>query len=483
MEYRKKNWMFTLAVICFFIKVAASNQVALTRALFDENSYDPKVRPVKNLNTTTTVSIGMTMNQIRELVEITQTLTCAIWAVLRWKDEFLTWDPADYDGLDLLIVPSDTIWTPDITLYNSVDEERGFTEIWSNTNVRISHTGDIHWMTVAQTQTTCRLYIRDYPFDEQLCPMKFGSWVFNVDEVDVIPVTDEAYTDKFIDNEEWELIDVKLIRHSLEYDGGTFSDVTAYVRMSRKPNFYMFTLLFPCILLMVISVAVFWLPAESGEKVSLGVTVLLALTVYQLIITDNIPSTAEYVPLLAQFFGASVVLLGFSVMSAVCILNLHFYGCFGARVPKPIRKFLFGYCAPILCLKPHIRDFLEQIEEMESKGTGADGKTSHMPYHYTRREHMQDVPIVNGNGKTAPMGDTLNKSLEELRMTRLDAKASRQEEERNAMYVQEWQLVACVVDRILFVFFVIATILIGVFIFELRPEKVDLYERLRKKGY
>ncbi|CAH1788002.1 unnamed protein product, partial [Owenia fusiformis] len=105
--------------------------------------------------------------------------------------------------------------------------------------------------------------------------------------------------------------------------------------------------------------------------------------VYQLIITENIPETSEYVPLLAQFFSATIVLLAFSVMSAVCVLNLNYYGCFGARVPKPLRRFLFGCCAKVLCLSPHMSDFLQQIEEMESNEitVGADGKTSHMPYH------------------------------------------------------------------------------------------------------
>ncbi|CAH1788975.1 unnamed protein product [Owenia fusiformis] len=480
------NYLHTFSVICCLMRVATSDQLSLVRDLFDPDNYNPNIRPVKDVNTTTTVYMSMSLNQIRELAETTQTLTCAIWVTFNWQDEFLAWDPADYDGLDILVVPSDNIWTPDMTLYNSVDEEKGFTEIWSNTNVRIAHTGNVEWLTIAQTQTTCRLQVSEYPFDEQLCPMKFGSWTYKLVEIDVIPKTDKASIDKFIDNEEWELLNVKMIRHELEYDEGSFPDITAYVHMRRKPNFYLYTLLFPCILLMVISVAVFWLPAESGEKVSLGVTVLLALTVYQLIITDNIPSTAEYVPLLAQFFGASVVLLGFSVMSAVCILNIHFYGCFGARVPKPIRKLLFGYCAPLLCLKPHIRDFLQQIEEMESKETaaGADGKTSHMHYHYTRQGCMNnDVPIIKGEIKDSSIGDTLNRSLEELRMARLDSKASRQEEERNAMYVQEWQLVACVVDRLLLIFFVISTVIISVLIFIIRPGIEDPYERLARKGW
>ena len=47
-------------------------------------------------------------------------------------------------------------------------------------------------------------------------------------------------------------------------------------------------------------ILVFCLPPESGEKVSLGVTVLLAMTVYQLLIADAIPPTSEVIPLIGK---------------------------------------------------------------------------------------------------------------------------------------------------------------------------------------
>lgn len=53
-------------------------------------------------------------------------------------------------------------------------------------------------------------------------------------------------------------------------------------------------------------VLVFCLPPESGEKVSLGVTVLLAMTVYQLLIAETIPPTSEVIPLIGASTARSV---------------------------------------------------------------------------------------------------------------------------------------------------------------------------------
>ena len=35
-----------------------------------------------------------------------------------WRDEFLKWNPDDYEGVDEIRIPSHKIWTPDIRLYN-----------------------------------------------------------------------------------------------------------------------------------------------------------------------------------------------------------------------------------------------------------------------------------------------------------------------------------------------------------------------------
>jgi hypothetical protein len=34
-----------------------------------------------------------------------------------WKDEFLKWNPLDYDNITVLPMPKDMIWSPDITVY------------------------------------------------------------------------------------------------------------------------------------------------------------------------------------------------------------------------------------------------------------------------------------------------------------------------------------------------------------------------------
>ncbi|KAL3847205.1 hypothetical protein ACJMK2_018127 [Sinanodonta woodiana] len=40
-----------------------------------------------------------------------------VW--MAWKDERLSWDPSKYNQVNLLHIPTDSIWIPDIVLYNN----------------------------------------------------------------------------------------------------------------------------------------------------------------------------------------------------------------------------------------------------------------------------------------------------------------------------------------------------------------------------
>ena len=80
-----------------------------------------------------------------------------------------------------------------------------------------------------------------------------------------------------------------------------YPDVTFYIKLQRRSFFYVVNLIFPCILLSVMSLLVFMLPPDSGEKVSLGITVLLALSVFLLLVSEIMPSTSENFPHVGEY--------------------------------------------------------------------------------------------------------------------------------------------------------------------------------------
>ena len=74
--------------------------------------------------------------------------------------------------------------------------------------------------------------------------------------------------------------------------------MTSFIFPFRKPGYYNVNILFPCMLIVCLALTMFWMPAEAGEKVSLGITVMLAFSVFQLVIAEQTPKTSEFYPVL-----------------------------------------------------------------------------------------------------------------------------------------------------------------------------------------
>lgn len=92
-------------------------------------------------------------------------------------------------------------------------------------------------------------------------------------------------------------------REENEYDHNddVFVEVSFAVVLDRRPTYYLFNIIFPTILIAFVAILSFCLPPASGEKVSLSVTSLLTQTVFMLMLSQEMPTTSETIPLLRKF--------------------------------------------------------------------------------------------------------------------------------------------------------------------------------------
>ena len=52
-------------------------------------------------------------------------------------------------------------------------------EVTLATKVTLFHTGFVHWKPPAIYHSSCEMDVEYFPFDEQTCVMKFGSWTYD----------------------------------------------------------------------------------------------------------------------------------------------------------------------------------------------------------------------------------------------------------------------------------------------------------------
>ena len=68
------------------------------------------------------------------------------------------------------------------------------------------------------------------------------------------------------------------------------------IHLRRRTLYFVFNLIFPCVLISFMSLLGFSLPPDSGEKIGLEVTVLLSIIMFSQIITNIIPESSLSIP-------------------------------------------------------------------------------------------------------------------------------------------------------------------------------------------
>ncbi|KAK3098157.1 hypothetical protein FSP39_016756 [Pinctada imbricata] len=278
--------------------IQGMNEKHLLHYLFVKNNYNALERPVDNESKPIVVRFGITLQQIIDVDEKNQILHSNIWLQMYWRDVNLVWDPKEFGGVEEIRVPAKKVWKPDILVYNSADDDFDGT---FHTNVIINYDGRCKWLPPGMFKSTCQIDIRWFPFDEQRCILKFGSWTYDGRYLDLVfDDKEEGDTSDFIRNGEWELIGVPGVRNEKTYEccPEIYIDITFTVHIQRRTLYYGFNIIIPCVLISSMSLLLFMLPPDSGEKISLGVTILLSLMVFLLLVAETMPPTSDAVPLI-----------------------------------------------------------------------------------------------------------------------------------------------------------------------------------------
>ncbi|XP_051926123.1 cholinergic receptor, nicotinic, alpha 11 [Hippocampus zosterae] len=310
--------------------------------------YNRMERPVGNDSHPLTVTFSLSLIQIVDVDEKNQVLTSNMWLRMSWFDHYLQWNQSEYPGVKNLRFTTEQIWTPDILLYNSAHDDFDST---FKTNVLVNSSGYAEYLPPGIFMSTCSVDVRWFPFDVQKCVLKFGSWTHDGRLLDLR--MKRADVSGYVPNGEWDLIGVPGARNERFYDccQEPYPDVTFVVTVRRRTLYYALNLLIPCMLMSSMTLLIFVLPADSGEKISLGITVLLSLTVFMLLVAEITPATSDSVPLIGQYFASIMIIVGLSVIATVVVLRYHHHDPNGGNMPKWVKLVLLQWVAWFLRMK------------------------------------------------------------------------------------------------------------------------------------
>jgi len=163
----------------------------------------------------------------------------------------------------------------------------------------------------------------------------------------------EGDSTNFIKNGEWHLVNLSATRKLKKYSccEELYPEVIYTLVLRRRPLYYVFNMVFPCLLITLVAFLGFYLPPDSGEKVSIGITTLLSITVFLMLVAESMPPTSDELPLLGIYYAITICIVTFSTGCAVITLNINNKGAGEFRPPKLVRKIFFNYLARILRFK------------------------------------------------------------------------------------------------------------------------------------
>ncbi|XP_067951349.1 neuronal acetylcholine receptor subunit alpha-10-like [Watersipora subatra] len=420
--------------------------------------YNSGVRPVHNRTKNTKINLDIALRHIIDVDEKRQLLKATFWMrmvrdkyewrtglltkqlakqrVQYWRDEFIIWNKENWGGIEDVKMRADDLWTPDLCIYNSLYpavSHKGAEDFYMNVN----SSGFITWLAPVVVDTSCKFNVRKFPYDTQECRIIFGSWVDQLDDIDVDYLREE--------------------------------EVHMLLKFNRLPGFYITYIYIPPIIIIFSSLAAFYLPTGSEAKVNLAVIGLLSQTVFLLIINELLPPDSENSSLLGQCLTILLVIQSAAVILVVFVKRMYEDAVHKTAAPGKRMLTVMNYLKYPLCLW-HIDYQPLSIEPDTNKETQRTDLLDKEPAACQELSTMSFHSIEEEESSFTQSADQSDEALDKAIREILEEICSlKRFESRCEVIVKQWQNIATMYDSIFCFAFNAIVVAVNFWFLNLRP--------------
>lgn len=269
------------------------------------------------------VQAGFELHDINEINDGSETFEFTGVLTLKWHDPRQAFDPAGA-GVDEKIFQGgyqfdelSTGWYPQVVLVN----ESGLYQK-SGVVLRVQPDGTSTLIETLNAAAEEEFNMSRFPLDRHRLEAVFEVLGFDRDEVLLQVESDEAGSlASEVRVPQWTVtgITASVRDRPASYAGrrGVSSALVVSVDVQRKPFFTMRLVVFPLIVIVLLSFSVFWMDRSSlGDRLSVSFIGILTAVAYLLVTSENLPRIS-YVTLMHGFLN-----LSFLTMCATVVINL-----------------------------------------------------------------------------------------------------------------------------------------------------------------
>ncbi|GMR60185.1 hypothetical protein PMAYCL1PPCAC_30380, partial [Pristionchus mayeri] len=422
--------------------------------------YNPLIPPVPNASSLPiVVRVSLQLVLLIDVNEKDQVMHTNVWLTLVWHDYQMRWNPTNYGEIKQIRVSPDKVWLPDIVLFNNAD---GNFEVSFMCNVVIDSTGDMLWVPPALYKSSCIIDVEYFPFDQQSCYLIFGSWTYDEKEL-ILDYVKYIDLGEYSKSSIWDIVDAPAELAQQR------SRIQFNVIIRRKTLFYTVVLIIPTVLMAFLSMAVFFLPTDSGEKITLTISVLLSIVVFLLLVSKILPPTSSTIPLMAKYLLLTFVLNVITILVTVIIINVYFRSPTTHRMPNWVRVVFLQIMPKFLCMrrpkatekrKTKLKNTKKMTALLPGIGNFSTNLAPHHPLCPSADEKSEAIdasklsPFIIPRDPTTSMFYPLSaQAIDAIDAIEYITEYIRKDEELK-MFRDDWKYVAMILDRLLlYVFF------------------------------
>lgn len=306
---------------------------------YDKIVPPPSQRAVNYSQAGTEVALSIRFFKVISVKVAEGQMQLKVWMRTRWTDERLSWDPHSYGNVTMvhfmahaLTVPeSSEIWLPDVKPYNS---NQAIESTLEPALATVYPSGEVYWARDGLFDVVCKFSgLVAFPFDRLSCELEVAGWMlsggfqgitlqdngFELDTMQEV-TAGSSYQEYGIAN-----VSVQLLTFHYACCPNEPWPVARYtVTLRRASTYYTLLIIVPTLLLTYLSMGVFFMSHEVGERLSFGITLMLANEVTKITVAGFVPVCGELL-WVDLFMLVSSLFCGVSLLETMIVLFLAYH--------------------------------------------------------------------------------------------------------------------------------------------------------------
>ncbi|XP_075044603.1 5-hydroxytryptamine receptor 3A-like [Mixophyes fleayi] len=269
-----------------------------------------------------------------------QSLTTISGFDMTWNNEYISWNPDSFCGIQNIYITGEKLWKPDLYVYEMIqtEDKSQVTPFFI-----LNNNGDITYFKAMRIVSSCKIHIYKFPFDRQDCNLSFSSYIYPDHEIVMQPKYNsstvlEYSKSSFYNIGNWKLVNI------------TVHEKNEEITIARVPDIYVVTLIMPVCFMVLMDIVSMFIQVDKGDRLGFKIIIVLGFSMLLLILNDMLP-LSDTPPLLGIFCCACMATMVLSIFGSLATSYILMLSEKQTSVPIWVKIIFVKYLSCVLIFK------------------------------------------------------------------------------------------------------------------------------------